>query len=203
MFRIRKIHDDGSPANRDAIAQVQAILADQFPRTRPKEIDKIPLQLRDLVEYRYRSVLFVAESGHGKVRAFAMLLHMADVQAAFLELISAASGITGGGCGGALYTPHRRTAAQGLNPATGRLQRAVVPKRVVIVDSFIPQRQREHPLTQQRHLRMLATGLTPRILQRPGHRSHQPNPPIGLPQQQDAPSELMSPPEKSALTASR
>lgn len=111
MLRIRKVYDDHSPANRDVIAQVQEILRAQFPGARTQDSEKIPLQLRDPMHYRYQSVLLVAESALGKVKGFAMLLHMPDVQAAFLELISAGKGDTGGGLGGVLYEHVREEAA--------------------------------------------------------------------------------------------
>ena len=103
MIRIRKINDDTSAANRDAIAQAQAIMRKQFPGARTSDVDKLPLQLHDPMQYRYRSILFVAENLAGKVKGFAMLLHMPDLGIAYLELISAAPGRTGGGIGGMLY----------------------------------------------------------------------------------------------------
>lgn len=54
MFRIRKIHDDTSPANRAAIEQVMEIMRGQFPLATEKEIVKIPLQLQDPMKYRFR-----------------------------------------------------------------------------------------------------------------------------------------------------
>lgn len=99
-----------SPANQDAIAQVREILRAQFPLARKKDFDKIPKQLHNPIKYRYRSILFVAENGRGKVRGFAMMLHMSDVEIACLELISAAPGKTGGGIGGILYDQVREEA---------------------------------------------------------------------------------------------
>ncbi|MES0872963.1 hypothetical protein [Sinimarinibacterium thermocellulolyticum] len=68
MFRIRKIHDAVSPANRDALEQVRAIIRAQFPRPREEDLDKVEQQLRDPLRYRYRSILFVAENVRGQVR---------------------------------------------------------------------------------------------------------------------------------------
>ncbi len=99
-----------SPANQDAIAQVREILKAQFPLARKKDFDKIPKQLHNPIKYRYRSILFVAENGRGKVRGFAMMLHMSDVEIGCLELISAAPGKTGGGIGGILYDQVREEA---------------------------------------------------------------------------------------------
>ena len=103
MFRIRKVVDNTSPANQEAIRQVLDILGRQFPGARKEEFKKIPRQLHDPLQYAYRSILFVAENEEGGVKGFAMLLHMPDLNIAYLELISAAPGATGGGIGGALY----------------------------------------------------------------------------------------------------
>jgi acetoin utilization deacetylase AcuC-like enzyme/GNAT superfamily N-acetyltransferase len=103
MFRIRKIHDAVSPANRDAIEQVRVIIRAQFPRARDEDLDKVEQQLRDPLHFRYRSVLFVVENARGQVRGFAMLLHLTDLNVAFLELISTAPETGGGGIGGVLY----------------------------------------------------------------------------------------------------
>ena len=99
-----------SPANQDAIAHVREILKAQFPLARKKDFDKIPKQLHNPLKYRYRSILFVAENGKGKVRGFAMLLHMSDVEIGCLELISTAPGKTGSGIGGILYDQVREEA---------------------------------------------------------------------------------------------
>lgn len=103
MFRIRKVLDNTSNANREAIRQVLSILAQQFPASRKEEFNKLPEQLNDPLKYEYRSILFVAENGTGKVTGFAMLLHLPDIGIAYLELISSAPGRTGGGIGSALY----------------------------------------------------------------------------------------------------
>jgi acetoin utilization deacetylase AcuC-like enzyme/GNAT superfamily N-acetyltransferase len=103
MFRIRKVLDNTSSANREAIKQVLSILSGQFPAARKEEFLKLPQQLNDPLKYEYRSILFVAENGVGKVKGFAMLLHLPDIGIAYLELISAAPGRTGGGIGSALY----------------------------------------------------------------------------------------------------
>jgi acetoin utilization deacetylase AcuC-like enzyme len=102
-FRIRKIYDDTTASNRTAIIQVQAILQQQFAGIGTGAIEQLPEQLHDPLKYRFRTVLFVAENGQGLVKGFALLLHMVDLHFCYLEYISAASGRTGGGVGGALY----------------------------------------------------------------------------------------------------
>lgn len=67
MFRIRKILDNTSAANRAAIDQVLQILTEQFPNVRSEELTKLPQQLNDPLKYKYRSILFIAENGTGKV----------------------------------------------------------------------------------------------------------------------------------------
>jgi GNAT superfamily N-acetyltransferase len=103
MFRIRKLHDAVSPANRDALDQVRAIMRAQFPRSREEDLHKVEQQLRDPLQFRYRSILFVVENARGQVRGFAVLLHLTDLNVAFLELISTAPDTAGGGIGGVLY----------------------------------------------------------------------------------------------------
>lgn len=110
MFRIRKIHDSVSDANREAIEQVLEILRVQFPTTRKEDVLKLPEQFHDPLKYGYRSILLVAENGVGRVKGFAMMLHMPDIRFCYLELISAAPGRTGGGVGGALYERVREEA---------------------------------------------------------------------------------------------
>jgi len=110
MFRIRKIYDNSSPSNCKAIDQVLEILRSQFPKAHAKDFEKLPQQLTDPLRFRYRSVLLVAEDGMDNVKGFAMLLHFPDIEIAYLELVSAAPGGTGGGVGSALYERVREEA---------------------------------------------------------------------------------------------
>jgi acetoin utilization deacetylase AcuC-like enzyme/GNAT superfamily N-acetyltransferase len=110
MFRIRKIEDDISPANREAIRQVVEIMRSQFPRITQADLDKLPRQLHDPFKFKYRSILFVAEDQYAHVRGFALLLHLTDLNICYLELLSAAPGRTGGGVGTALYERAREEA---------------------------------------------------------------------------------------------
>ena len=61
MFRIRRVYDDITPANKDALAEVQDILRTQFPGLSKRDIAKLPEQLRNPLKYRFRSILFVAD----------------------------------------------------------------------------------------------------------------------------------------------
>jgi acetoin utilization deacetylase AcuC-like enzyme/GNAT superfamily N-acetyltransferase len=110
MFRIRKVHDDILPANRDAVRQVQAIIASQFPTARAEDLNKAGQQLRNPAQFRYRSTLLVVENASGKVSGFAMLLHFTDLNIAYLDFISTAPGSGSGGVGGVLYERVREEA---------------------------------------------------------------------------------------------
>ncbi|MCB9482043.1 MAG: histone deacetylase family protein [Desulfobacteraceae bacterium] len=103
MFRIRKILDSVSNANKYAINQVLEIIKKQFPTTRVDDLLKLPLQLVDPLKYQYRSILFSAEDHLGRVKGFAMLLHISDIGVTYLELISTAPLKTGKGLGTILY----------------------------------------------------------------------------------------------------
>ncbi|MFH1651140.1 MAG: histone deacetylase family protein [Chloroflexota bacterium] len=110
MFRIRRVYDDVTPANEEAIVQVQEILKTQFPRLARKEIAKLPKQLRNPLKYRFRAVLFVAEGARGHIDGFALLFHEPVLKFSYLDYISTARKKTGGGIGGALYERVREEA---------------------------------------------------------------------------------------------
>jgi len=110
MFRIRRVYDDITPANQDAIAQVQDILRAQFPGLSKRDIAKLPEQLRNPMKYRFRSILFVAEGSKGHINGFALLFHESALKFCYLDYISAAELKTGGGIGGALYERVREEA---------------------------------------------------------------------------------------------
>lgn len=104
MFRIRRIHDDVLEANRNAIAQAQALMRAQFPGIRAETVDELPALLRDPLAHQFRTVLFVAErQRQNDVRGFAIVAHAPDLEFCYLDFISAAPKETGRGVGGALY----------------------------------------------------------------------------------------------------
>jgi acetoin utilization deacetylase AcuC-like enzyme len=103
MFRIRRVYDDITPANQEAIAQVQDILRTQFPLLSKRDIKKLPEQLRNPLKYHFRSILFIAEGVRGHINGFALLFHDPALKFCYLDYISAAERKTGGGIGGALY----------------------------------------------------------------------------------------------------
>ncbi|MDY6849531.1 MAG: GNAT family N-acetyltransferase [Geoalkalibacter sp.] len=112
MFRIRRIYDDLRPINRDALAQVQRILRDQFPDLAERDIEKIPDLLRDSFKHGFRCILYVAEDARQSVRGFALASHDPQLKFCYLDYISAARSTTGGGIGGALYELLREEALE-------------------------------------------------------------------------------------------
>ncbi|HSH69426.1 MAG TPA: histone deacetylase family protein [Deferrisomatales bacterium] len=110
MFRIRCVPDTILPEDRAVVGQVQEILRRQFPGLDPGEIDKLPDQLRDPMAHRFRSVLFVADDGGPRVLGFALALHAPDLRFCYLDYISTAARLGGGGVGGSLYQRVREEA---------------------------------------------------------------------------------------------
>jgi acetoin utilization deacetylase AcuC-like enzyme/GNAT superfamily N-acetyltransferase len=110
MLRIRRVHDDHLPVNREVLKQVQEILRSRFADANPDEIEQIGEKLRNPFKQRFRTVLLVAETLKGRVLGFAMLLHEPVIEFLYLDWIATASGKTGGGLGSALYDRVRREA---------------------------------------------------------------------------------------------
>ena len=110
MFRIRRVYDDITPTNLDAIRQVQDILRAQFPLLPSREVRKLPDQLRNPMKHRFRAILFVAEGARGHIDAFAILFHEPNLHFCYLDYISAGPQKTGGGIGGVLYERVREEA---------------------------------------------------------------------------------------------
>ncbi|WP_461210490.1 acetylpolyamine amidohydrolase [Desulfocurvus sp. DL9XJH121] len=109
MFRIRRIFDDIVPRDRQAVAQVQAILKAQFRDAPAGEYEDIPAKLRDPLSYGFKTILFVAE-GRDAVRGFALLLHAPDLSFCYLDYIGSLPGRTSRGIGGSLYERVREEA---------------------------------------------------------------------------------------------
>jgi acetoin utilization deacetylase AcuC-like enzyme len=114
MFRIRRVYDDATPTNKEAIAQVQKILHAQFPDLSKHEIANLPKQLRNPLKYRFRSILFIAEGPGRRIGGFALVLHEPILKFCYIDFISTAKYRTGGGIGSALYE-RVRTEALNLN----------------------------------------------------------------------------------------
>ncbi len=103
MFRIRRIFDDILPSNHEALDQVRTILVEQFTELDQADIDKIPDLLNNPLKHRFRSILYVAEDQKQRVLGFALISHEPNIRFSYLDYISAAKNVTGGGIGGALY----------------------------------------------------------------------------------------------------
>ena len=110
MFRIRRILDDVIPSDRDAIAEVQSILRQEFNLVPTEEIDKLHDKLRNPLRYRLRHIIHVAEGHLRRVKGFSIMAHAPDLKFCFLDFISTATGMTGRGIGGALYEQLREEA---------------------------------------------------------------------------------------------
>ena len=112
MFRIRRIHDDSLPVNREAIRQVQAILKEQFDKPPQRDIDGLIQNLRDPFLQRFRAVLHVADRRDGQVQGFALVLNVPQLRMSFLDYIASSPRLTSRGIGGALYQRVREEAAE-------------------------------------------------------------------------------------------
>jgi acetoin utilization deacetylase AcuC-like enzyme len=110
MFLIRRVYDDITPSNQDAIRQVQDILRAQFPLLSRRDIKKLPEQLRNPMKFRFKAILFIAEGARRHVDGFALLFHEPALRFCYLDYISAGPQKTGGGIGGALYERVREEA---------------------------------------------------------------------------------------------
>jgi acetoin utilization deacetylase AcuC-like enzyme len=109
MFRIRRIHDDTLPQDREAIATAQSILREQFQLLSREEIEELPGLLRDPVGPGFRTVLCVAD-GRRQVPGVALLMHFPDLRFCYLDFISVPKAMTSRGLGGALYERMRQEA---------------------------------------------------------------------------------------------
>lgn len=110
MFRIRRIYDDLLPINELEIKQVQDILRTQFNELPEEDILKLPSLLKNPMKYKFKTILFVADDGKGKVLGFSTLYFFTDINFCYLDFISAAQNTTGRGIGGSLYERVRDSA---------------------------------------------------------------------------------------------
>jgi len=103
MFRIRCVHDALLPINRDAIAQVQQIIREQFSDVADEKIREIPEKLHNPMKFNFRTVLFVCDNRKGQVKGFALFSAEPTLRFGYLDLIALSSKSKGGGVGAALY----------------------------------------------------------------------------------------------------
>lgn len=118
MFRIRRIYDDVLPVNQAALRDVEQIFSDQFPAAPPADIQTLREKLRNPFRRLFRTILFVAENGRGRVLGFATIMHEPAVNFCWLDYLASAKSIKGRGIGAALYEKVRdealRLGAAGL-----------------------------------------------------------------------------------------
>lgn len=113
MFRIRRIHDDVLPIDKDQIQQSLSILRAQFPLVDDREIQEILELLRKPDKHHFLAMLFVADDIRTKrVQGFALIFRDVELNYFYLDYISAMKGRTGRGTGGALYERVREEASQ-------------------------------------------------------------------------------------------
>jgi acetoin utilization deacetylase AcuC-like enzyme/GNAT superfamily N-acetyltransferase len=103
MFRIRRVFDSVTPANRRAVEQVKAILRSQFDLLDRRKIDRIPEVLVNPLRYGFRSILYVVEDVRGDVQALALLDHDPALRFCYLDYLASRKRLAGRGTGGALY----------------------------------------------------------------------------------------------------
>jgi acetoin utilization deacetylase AcuC-like enzyme/GNAT superfamily N-acetyltransferase len=111
MFRIRQVHDNILPVNREAIEHVQEILRSQFSAVRSEEIEQLGAKLTVAPSQRFRYILHVGENSRSRILGFALLMYDPQNQFCYLDFIATAKGVIGRGIGGALYERVREQAA--------------------------------------------------------------------------------------------
>src|SRR5689334_19929964 len=102
MFRIRRIHDDVTQGDADALGDVQSILRSQFSWLSEAAVMELSEKLRNPVTAKFRSLLLVAERRSTTV-GFALLMIAPDLRFAYLDLISTVKAQSGRGLGTLLY----------------------------------------------------------------------------------------------------
>jgi acetoin utilization deacetylase AcuC-like enzyme/GNAT superfamily N-acetyltransferase len=103
VFRIRRIFDDIFARDQDAIIQVKTILREQFSLIPKEEIEELNEKLRNPIAYQWRHLIHVVEDKYHHVNGFSIMAHAPELKFCFLDYIATATGMTGGGIGGALY----------------------------------------------------------------------------------------------------
>lgn len=102
MFRIRRIHDDVVPANRQAILQAQEILRTRFGGLSEADIDAFGTRLSNPLDPRFRTILYVAERRRA-LQGFALVHQDREIGFAYLEYVASDANTSGRGYGAALY----------------------------------------------------------------------------------------------------
>jgi acetoin utilization deacetylase AcuC-like enzyme len=103
MIRIRKITNPFIEANKARIEEVREIMKKQFPAISEKKASEFIEQLTDPLKYKSLTSVFVAEDIHNRLKGFAILLYMPDINFCYLDFIAVNPGKSSSGTGGALY----------------------------------------------------------------------------------------------------
>lgn len=103
MFRIRRIHDDVTPANRRAIEAIRRIVVERFSPLSGKKIDTFFEMMRPDAGGAFRPIAFVAEGLGGAVTGGALVSHDPKLRFCYLDYLVAAMLSAGRGVGDALY----------------------------------------------------------------------------------------------------
>ena len=118
MLRIRRIHDDVMPANRERLAQAQVLLRRSFEDLDEQEVAQLGRGLRNPFRKRFRKVVLVAIDGRKRLVGFAVVLHEPVLRFGYLDWIATSKELAAGGVGGALYgrvrAEARAVSAKGL-----------------------------------------------------------------------------------------
>ena len=110
MFRMNRISDEDTAANRVAVAQVQALLRRRGTLLSEQEIAGIPARLRNPVGHGCRTVLLVAGNPEHGVQGAALVSNFAAPAFCLLELLVGANGALSGSLGRALFERVREEA---------------------------------------------------------------------------------------------
>lgn len=115
MLRIRRIHDDVLPVNKQSIAEVREIFLEHFPGAPKADIEGLEEKLRNPFMQRFRMILHVAENSKGHINGFAIVLLEPTLHFCYLDYLAVSGGTVGRGVGAALYEYVRDEAmAQGV-----------------------------------------------------------------------------------------
>ena len=100
---IRFAHVTDSESDTRRVAEVQRIFRSYFGEVYGDYADRVPGLLSRQAELGHRTILLVAEDARGRVRAFALAFHYADLGVTLLDFIVVDPSARQRGIGGALY----------------------------------------------------------------------------------------------------
>jgi acetoin utilization deacetylase AcuC-like enzyme/GNAT superfamily N-acetyltransferase len=110
MFKIRRINDDTTPANRRAIEQVRRIVIERFTPLSGIKVDAYFHMLRSPAEADFAPIAFVGEGFGGAVKGAALVSYDPKLRFCYLDYLVAAVLSAGRGIGDALYRRVREEA---------------------------------------------------------------------------------------------